>query len=426
MSGDTAQQTDGETPKELELLIEDIEDIAAPEVDTATAESPEDSEAVPQERLEAKSPAATEEADALDKGDQWDPSEETDTARISGRALDDVQSVSLQDAAEEQFTKAPDKPQPIGQTYRSSRPPVDFRVESLFDEEFPQSDSRPSGTAHDSYPLSEEPVEISSDMRVPPVADPEGTAPIRMHRRYDHRLVIGVASGLVLSTILLFAISDWEWDSDKTVGVKPNPTASSPAPKSDEERDNAVSATHSQKAPSASAAKEEPSKSIQPTEIAKQDVAEKAQPADDLEPKRSSPSKSRKSSARASSSNTSSDRSASATKLRTEAREHYAAGRYKSASTAYRKITKLEPSDAGAFAGLGASYLALNRAKRAIAAYKRAIKLQPKNSGFHAALARAYATKGDRDRAIKTYQQALRLNPRNRIAKAALQQLTQK
>jgi hypothetical protein len=364
VSSDTAQQIDGETPKEFDRLLDGR---SAPQADAAELKRLGDSKATP------------------------------------GK-----------------------KSVPTGPTHRSNRPSVDFHVESLFDDEIPQIASQPSGTAQDSYRSSEGSVDILGDAELELAADTRRTAPASWLLRYDRRLIIGVVGGLVVSLVLLFAISNWESDSGKTVEVNRVPTPTSLVPTGENERDEAVSTAPPVTAPSESAAKEESSKEARPTEIAKQDDPKKELREDDGESKRSSQSKSRNSSARASSRDTRSDQSDSAEELRTEAREHYAAGRYKSAATAYRKITKIKPSDAGAYAGLGASYLALNRAKRAIKAYKSAIKLQPKNSGFQAALARAYATKGDRDRAIKTYQKALRLNPRNRVAKVALRELTQK
>lgn len=117
------------------------------------------------------------------------------------------------------------------------------------------------------------------------------------------------------------------------------------------------------------------------------------------------------------------DRLAKAEELKLQARDHYKAGRFRDAAKAYEKATELNPQDAGAFAGLGASLLSNNDAKGAIDAYSKAVRLQPGSSGFHAALGRAYLSRGDRDRARAAYEKALQLNPENGAAKTALAQL---
>lgn len=101
-------------------------------------------------------------------------------------------------------------------------------------------------------------------------------------------------------------------------------------------------------------------------------------------------------------------------------RELFSAGKYKEAATAYERATQQTPSDAGAFAGLGASCLQSSQPDKAILAYQRAVQLKPDSSGFHAALARAYMQKGDRGRAAAAYKKALELDPNNQSAKTAL------
>lgn len=422
VSNDTAEQTDGVALKDLDLLIGET---AISDADAGSAVLSKGADAISKEKFEASSPVGREASRASGMDDEPRQSPETDTARIKGRTLEKVLTVSAQDTAEAQPALAPEIPEPIGPISRSNRPSVDFQVESLFDDELPPSASGPGGTEQQFYPPSDQPVEIPQDSKLQFSADTQRTLPASVLQRYDRRLIFGVAGGLIVSVVLLFALSNWESDSEKTEESKPVPTHSSQPSKSEEQRDNAVSATPPSTEPSAAAAEEDHSNDNRPSSMAEQDDEEQAASEDDGELKRSSRSKPRKSSTRTLSRASRSDQSDSADKLRDEAREHYAAGRYKSAATAYRKITKMKPSDAGAYAGLGASYLALNRSRRAIKAYKSAIKLKPKNSGFHAALARAYASKGDRDLAIKTYQKALKLNPRNRVAKVALRQLTQ-
>lgn len=105
------------------------------------------------------------------------------------------------------------------------------------------------------------------------------------------------------------------------------------------------------------------------------------------------------------------------------AKEHYRARRYPQAAAGYERATRVSPRDAGAFAGWGASLLALRKSDAAIQAYSRAIRLKPKSSGFQAALGRAYLQKGDKRRAKKAYRKALSLNPNNSAAKKALAKL---
>lgn len=103
-----------------------------------------------------------------------------------------------------------------------------------------------------------------------------------------------------------------------------------------------------------------------------------------------------------------------------KAREYYSAGKYREAAEAYQRASQRAPSDAGAFAGLGASWLSAGEADRAIMAYQRAVQLKPDVSGFQAALGRAYLTKGDKGRAAAAYTKALALDPQNQAAKSGL------
>jgi serine/threonine-protein kinase len=108
---------------------------------------------------------------------------------------------------------------------------------------------------------------------------------------------------------------------------------------------------------------------------------------------------------------------------REEARSHYAAKRYKEAEAAYERASRLDPSHAGTFAGLGAARLQIGDPKGALQAYQRAVQLSPDTSGFHAALGRAYLANGDKSRAAAAYKRALTLDPKNDAAKSALRQL---
>jgi len=103
-----------------------------------------------------------------------------------------------------------------------------------------------------------------------------------------------------------------------------------------------------------------------------------------------------------------------------KARQLYQAAQYKEAAEAYQHATHRSPSDAAAFAGLGASWLAAGVPEKSIAAYQRAVQLKPQVSGFQAALGRAYLAKGDHARARAAYGKALTLDPDNQAAKTGL------
>ena len=103
--------------------------------------------------------------------------------------------------------------------------------------------------------------------------------------------------------------------------------------------------------------------------------------------------------------------------------QFFQAGKFREAAEAYEHAAQRAPSDARAFAGLGASWLSAGEADRAILAYQRAVQLKPEVSGFQAALGRAYLNKGDRARATAAYAKALALDPDNQAAKTALASL---
>jgi serine/threonine-protein kinase len=109
--------------------------------------------------------------------------------------------------------------------------------------------------------------------------------------------------------------------------------------------------------------------------------------------------------------------------LRTRARTAFSAHHYDEAAQAYEQAARLQPSNAGIYAGLGAARLAGGNASAAVQAYQHAVQLQPSSAGYHAALGRAYATAGDRTHARQQYEEALRLDPANRDARAGLDHL---
>jgi Flp pilus assembly protein TadD len=109
--------------------------------------------------------------------------------------------------------------------------------------------------------------------------------------------------------------------------------------------------------------------------------------------------------------------------LRTRARTAFSAHHYDEAAQAYEQAARLQPSNAGVYAGLGAARLAGGNSSGAVQAYERAVQLQPSSPGYHAALGRALATAGDRTRARHEYEEALRLDPGNRDARSGLDRL---
>ncbi|MCZ7682299.1 MAG: tetratricopeptide repeat protein [Sandaracinaceae bacterium] len=106
--------------------------------------------------------------------------------------------------------------------------------------------------------------------------------------------------------------------------------------------------------------------------------------------------------------------------LRAQARAHYAAQRFAPAEQAYRRLTELAPNDAGGYAGLGASLLALGRANEAAVAYRRAVELDGRNAGFFVALGASYERSGNAAGARAAYERALTLDASQRQAREGL------
>jgi tetratricopeptide (TPR) repeat protein len=109
--------------------------------------------------------------------------------------------------------------------------------------------------------------------------------------------------------------------------------------------------------------------------------------------------------------------------LRARARAHFRRAEFDLAAQTYRLAIDAAPGYAGAYAGLGASQLALGDARGAISSYKDAIRRSPGTSGFHAALGRAYVMTHDRARGLAEYRKAVALNPANEVAEKALERL---
>ncbi|MCS6798402.1 MAG: tetratricopeptide repeat protein, partial [Myxococcota bacterium] len=108
---------------------------------------------------------------------------------------------------------------------------------------------------------------------------------------------------------------------------------------------------------------------------------------------------------------------------RAEGRVHFQAGRFREAAAAYERAVAIDPNNAAAFAGLGASRLRLQEWPAARGAYEMAVRLQPDNASHWAALARAQAETGDRQAAIASLQRALRIDPNHAQAREGLRRL---
>lgn len=130
-----------------------------------------------------------------------------------------------------------------------------------------------------------------------------------------------------------------------------------------------------------------------------------------------------KSSTKSAASDKGGDKAALFATAREEARNAYAAKKYKEAAAAFERATKYDSKHPGSFAGLGAARLQLGENKAAVQAYQRAVHLSPETSGFHAALGRAYLSVGEKAKAIASYKKALAADPKNEAAKVALKQI---
>jgi len=113
----------------------------------------------------------------------------------------------------------------------------------------------------------------------------------------------------------------------------------------------------------------------------------------------------------------------SATDLLSQARAHFRANRYRESSAAYEQVTRMDPTNSGAFSGLGSARLRMRNARGAAAAYRQAVQLQPGNPNYHAFLGEALANGGDRNGAATEYQAALAIQPNNFIASQGLSRL---
>lgn len=105
---------------------------------------------------------------------------------------------------------------------------------------------------------------------------------------------------------------------------------------------------------------------------------------------------------------------------RTRGRTAYEAGRFEEAATAYEQAATAVGTDAGLWAAVGVSRLALHQPAAAIDAYRRAIALAPATAGFHVGLGRALLESGDAAAARTEFEAALAIDPRNQDARTGL------
>jgi tetratricopeptide (TPR) repeat protein len=106
---------------------------------------------------------------------------------------------------------------------------------------------------------------------------------------------------------------------------------------------------------------------------------------------------------------------------RARARAAYEAGRFEEAANGYGLAAQTVGNDAGLWAAVGASRLALHQPEQAMEAYRRAVSLAPTNAGFHVGLGRAYWDAGNVAGARSEFEAALAIDPRNQDARTGLQ-----
>lgn len=141
----------------------------------------------------------------------------------------------------------------------------------------------------------------------------------------------------------------------------------------------------------------------------------------------SGPSSSRASNVSASASSQPSNRARSSNsrsfaQLRDEARDHYRARRYNDAANSYEAAARLEPQNASAWAGLGASRLQAGNPNGALDAYREAVRISP-TARYYVAMGRAYAAAGNQTFARRAFERALQLDPGNRDARDQLNRM---
>lgn len=109
--------------------------------------------------------------------------------------------------------------------------------------------------------------------------------------------------------------------------------------------------------------------------------------------------------------------------LRQSARANFQQRQFARAAADYTRLTQMNPTDAAAWAGLGASHFAQRNAAGAAEAYQIAAQLDANNPNFAAALGAAEAARGNTDAARAAFGRALQINPNHPQAQQGMSQL---
>ncbi len=91
--------------------------------------------------------------------------------------------------------------------------------------------------------------------------------------------------------------------------------------------------------------------------------------------------------------------------------DFYHQSKYQEAINFYNEAIKLNPNDADAYNGRGATYVNLKNYKQAIVDYNKAIKLNPKYARLYYNRGIVYSDLKQYDKAIADYSKAIKLNP---------------
>ncbi|MGD1940015.1 MAG: tetratricopeptide repeat protein, partial [Leptolyngbyaceae cyanobacterium] len=97
--------------------------------------------------------------------------------------------------------------------------------------------------------------------------------------------------------------------------------------------------------------------------------------------------------------------------LLTEGQDKVEARDYAGAIALYQEATRIDPSNARLFSGIGYLYVQQGQYADAIAPYEQAITLEPDNLPFRYGLAFAYVRSADYDSAIAAYEAITDLSP---------------
>ncbi len=96
------------------------------------------------------------------------------------------------------------------------------------------------------------------------------------------------------------------------------------------------------------------------------------------------------------------------------------AGRYAAAEAGFRKVLRLDPRSAAAYANLGVVYLRMERFPAAVKALDQAVQLAPQVAGIQLNLGLAYIRQSQFQQAIPHFRRALELQPQQDQARYLL------